>query len=176
MMLLTAFVLVLGFVALTGMVARVTQLPEATAAAADRPIYIEAAAVARGVEQVMHDTNALIPVRANGTNMPAYTQAVSDALRHMIILESARGYRLQLDPLNLPGCDDTSGQAIMHASFSLADTETIISFTIRYAVYDAWSQTLPGNEANPNAWGDGYLEPAAGQFYPQDTPVAQCAP
>lgn len=181
MMLLTAFVLVIGFVALTGMVARVTQLPEATQSAADRPIYIEASAVARGVEQLMRDTNNLVAVREDGQNMPVYTQAVSDALQHMIILESARGYRLQLDPLDPPACDDLGPDllpgtgddvAVMSATFSLADTETIISFTIRYDVYDAWTQgTAPGTD--PVDWSDGILQPDPAEPDP-DNRVTSC--
>ncbi len=174
MMLLTAFVLVIDFVALSGMVARATQLPEATQAAADRPIYIEAAAVARGVETLMEDLNSLVPVRADGTNVPAYTQAVADSLEHLVILESARGYRLQLDPANPPGCDDTTtpGQAFVHATFSLADTETTISFTITYDIYDPWSNGPPSTDPQ-TTWTDGYIitDPTDADV---DAPVTSC--
>lgn len=183
MMLLTAFVLVIGFVALAGMVARATQLPEATQAAADRPIYIEAAAVARGVEQGMEDLNNLHPIREDGRGMSAYVTAVQGAMQHLVILESARGYRLQLQAA--PSCDDLGPDliagtaddvAVMSATFALADTETSIQFTITYRPHDAWTQTAPADEGDPALWADGVLNPDDGGTLDadEDVPITSC--
>lgn len=197
MMLLTAFVLVIGFVALTGMVARVSQLPEATQVAADRPIYVEGAAVARGVEQIMEDLNNQLPLRdpagddpdlLDGEDYPASTvygddfaARVHEALLHLVTLESARGYRLQL--AGAPVCDDASGTAIVSASFSLADTETSISFTISYSLVDAWHDGIwAGSEVpnDPTTWSDGVLEADDGDMVidapDEDAYIGSCSP
>lgn len=137
-MLLTAFILVIGFVALSGMVARVNQLPDATRAVADRPIYDEAQAMALGIERVMGDVNEIewyrddmIPAPPTGVD---FITPINDAMVHLQLLESSRGFRLQV--LSAPTCTDVAGEAVISMRFALGDTQTRIEFTITHTVRD----------------------------------------
>ncbi len=137
-MLLTAFILVIGFVALSGMVARVNQLPDTTRDVADRPIYDEAQAMALGIERVMGDINEIewyrddmIPAPPTGIDFVA---PIADAMEHLELLESSRGFRLQV--LSAPTCTDVAGEANISTRFALGNTETRIDFTVTHVVRD----------------------------------------
>jgi hypothetical protein len=147
MMLLTAFVLVIAFVAMTGMIARLAQLPELTRQSADRPIFLEGGALATGVQSALEDLNIIIDPEQDGTGMDTYTTAIDGAMAHLQTLESARGYRLRLEdraPGLNPWCDDSSGLAVMSVQFALADTRTLISFTISWTVWDVDEDGIAG--------------------------------
>lgn len=196
MMLLTAFVLVIGFVALTAMVARLSQLSEGTRQAADRPIYIEAEAVAKGVQSGMEELNLIIAPREDGGNMDSFNTAVDGSMQHLTILESARGYRLRLtDPADIPGtpasnpwCElvdhDNSGAtpdvANVQVAFSLGDPTTSISFTISYIPVDIYWETTDADDylggVITNAMGSGsgpYVKNDLEDS--QDYPVQSCS-
>ncbi len=179
MMLLTAFVLVIAFVALTAMVARVSQLPEETRQSADRPIYIEAEALGRGVESALEDLNVVVGPREDGSDMDLYMDAVADAMEHLETLESARGYRLKLDAGANPSCDDSSGSAVVTVAFSLADARTTLHLTISWTVVDIYTQTPNVDETDPmnttpdNKLQNGYIDDAAA--VEPDNAVQSCA-
>lgn len=146
MMLLTAFVLVIGFVALSGMVARVAQLPEETRQATDRPIYIESKAVARGIEGMLERINDVTAVDESGdtVNYPqAYLDNVNDAAAHMERLESARGFRLKFVDDPPVTCDSGVSPMVVSVTFSLTDVDTRLTFTATYQVKPAADTSDP---------------------------------
>ncbi len=93
-MLLTAVVLVIGFVALAGVVARVQQAGEATARIQDNTVREEAIRISSLVDDM------LAGVKENQTTLPAdedtdaFRSAVNRSLAHLTLYEQQRGLRL----------------------------------------------------------------------------------
>jgi hypothetical protein len=109
MMLLSAVVLIIGFVALAGMVGRVTQLAGQANREQDRPLL-------REVEPMLGALNAAVDPTAapTGTGLgavtpaipspsAAYDDAVVDILRHLRQAEAGQGFLMDWSLLCLPG-------------------------------------------------------------------------
>lgn len=93
MMLLAAVVLILGFVALTGLVARVNQLPGQITASQVDPLFLEIDPVAEMANRlvdpdVADDGLATYHAAALGT----HATALQRALDHLKALEAAKGF------------------------------------------------------------------------------------
>lgn len=93
-MLLTAIVLILAFLALTAMVARVSQLGSTTTQEQSRPILVEIDQVQATVDRIIRDLNSTTP-KLNQTSSPTFLQALNGSLRHLAHLERARGFTFE---------------------------------------------------------------------------------
>lgn len=94
MMLLAAVVLILAFLALSAMVARVSQLGSVTGQDQSRPILLEVETVQSAVDDLLVDLEAVTP-DLNATSTPTFAISLENALRHIAFLESARGFRFE---------------------------------------------------------------------------------
>lgn len=125
MMLLTAIILLLGFVALAGMVARVAQVPQETLREQRGPAVLEMTALARSLEDIMERL-------AEGEDkVPDYLDNVTAVLGHVRLVEASRGYQFRVldDP---PGCNDVSGDAVITVTVALSDGRTDLEVTTTY--------------------------------------------
>jgi hypothetical protein len=92
MMLLAAFVLILGFVALSGLVSRVGQLPgEITRAQAD-PIFLEAAPLRDLIDSVVAADGLKARSADHAAMGPEFDDSLTALLGHVQALEGAKGY------------------------------------------------------------------------------------
>ncbi len=139
-MLLTAFILVIGFMALAGLVAQVNQLPETTRQAADRPIYVEAQATALAASRLMADINENFrdPLTAPVSHGYQLTGRINGSLEHMVQLESARGYQLKITQFAQCAIDG-GGDAVITVAFGIQDTSSKITFSVSHTVRDPTS-------------------------------------
>lgn len=94
MMLLAAVVLILAFLALSAMVARVSQLGSVTGQDQSRPILLEVETVQSAVDDLLVDLQAVTP-DLNATSTPKLDEALEAGLQHIAFLESARGFRFE---------------------------------------------------------------------------------
>ncbi len=126
MMLLTAFILVIGFVALAGMVARLSQLPEETQAITQRPIFREAEALTDAA-QVRLDDLAVATPPVDATEAAALKVTVEAQLDQMDALMASRGYSF----VGTATCDGTDPNAILVGmDWTMTDQETTFEIAI----------------------------------------------
>lgn len=93
-MLLAAVVLILAFLALSAMVARVSQLGSETGQDQSRPVLLEVEAVQSAVDDLLVHLQTVTPT-LNATSTPTFQTALQAGLRHIAFLESARGFRFE---------------------------------------------------------------------------------
>lgn len=94
MMLLSAVVLIIAFLALSAMVSRIAQLASVTTQEQDRPIILEVPVVRQAIDDVLTDLNAVRPA-LTASSSPTKDVAIEASLRHLANLEAARGLRLE---------------------------------------------------------------------------------
>ena len=125
MMLLAAVVLIIGFVALAGMVSRVSQLASQTTKEQDRPLL-------REIEPMLGAVNSAIDSSATGRGLgsiapaitypsAAYDNAVAALLRHLRAIEAGQGILMDWTM--------TCGGASSYATITLSDG--FLSVTVR---------------------------------------------
>ena len=137
MLLLTSVILLIGFIALSAMVIRVTQLPEETTQDARRPIDLEADAVAEGVRHLMLRMQENPDTDIDATGHTTYKTAVEASLGTLVDLEKGRGFRFEWveDPLTgdavtcSPG-PDPDHDATVSVTIVLRDLDTRVQLTI----------------------------------------------
>lgn len=94
MMLLSAVILIFAFLALSAMVARVSQLGSVTGQDQARPILLEVESVREAVDDLVVGLQEVTP-DLNATSTPTLQEALVNGLRHLARLEEARGFRFQ---------------------------------------------------------------------------------
>jgi hypothetical protein len=135
MMLLTAIILLIGFIALAGMVSRVSLLAQQAGREQDRPLLREVEPLQKGLNDAL-DTSASGKGLGSITGLyvspyTSYDGAAKAVLEQMRQLEGARGFiaRWTMD------CDLTSGAkdvAKGYATLSLSDGELRVSLKSAY--------------------------------------------
>lgn len=91
MMLLSAVVLIIAFVALTGMVARVSQLGKATARERTTPTLLAVEPMIDGVDRAIQELGGKYNM-ANATQVRAYQNATIAMLDHLQLVQAGQGY------------------------------------------------------------------------------------
>lgn len=122
MMLLAAIVMVVGFVALSGMLARVAQLSGETVREQEDPVIVEMDVVANGIRIVSNSTAAAHPDCTATTN-----KTLADAMAHLRFVESSRGFFMQYET---PVCTDL-GPATDRISVTYALTDGLTRVQLR---------------------------------------------
>ncbi|HEX2065941.1 MAG TPA: hypothetical protein VHI93_03930 [Candidatus Thermoplasmatota archaeon] len=94
MMLLTAIVLLLGFIALAGVVSRVSLLAQQAGREQDRPLLREMQPLQKGLSAALDPSPAGKGLGSMGLaqGTPAYDAAVRGVLEHLRQLEASRGF------------------------------------------------------------------------------------
>lgn len=151
-MLLTAFVLVIAFVALSGMVARVTQLPAETRQSAERPILTESRSIANGLEELIDQLATVHGIddpasNPDGDAVEALSFDFNDAVKHLDHIQSARGFGFEASPLVCTdrGNDGTGTHTIrLWMDFTLRSSETQVLRSVSVEL-DGIATTVNGN-------------------------------
>jgi len=133
-MLLTAVILLIGFFALAGMVARVSQLSDETLQERRRSTVVEAQAAVDGLDRALarletfpgHDYTA--DPMTEPDNMANFIAAADDLVDHLGILERARGFQFEKHVMD---CDQiTATSADVTVGFDLIRSDTFASLSI----------------------------------------------
>lgn len=124
MMLLTAVILLIGFVALAGMVARVSQLPQETVQESRDPVFAQIENIAEGMGNLIVEANATHNLALD----PVDTKAMLDnGIVYFEQLLRARGYVSQWED---PACVDAAGDAEVTLAVTLHRGPTAASFSV----------------------------------------------
>jgi hypothetical protein len=110
MMLLTAIILILAFVALTGMVARVAQLGKATARERSNPAMLAVEPMLDGAERAMQQLAGKYDL-TDPAQVQAYQDAVRGALEHLQAVYAQQGFWVTYTLTCLNAADPTTGVA-----------------------------------------------------------------
>lgn len=141
MLLLTSVILLIGFIALSSMVIRVTQLPEETTQDARRPIDLEADAVAEGVRHLLQRMQENPDTAIDAVGSTKYTEAVQASLGALVDLEKGRGFRFESTELQCATTSDaTSTTVTVSTTVTLQDFDTRIQVTIQESFTGALNQ------------------------------------
>jgi len=120
MMMLGAVILVVGFIALSGMVARVGQLGVQTGKEQQRPLLLEVHPMKAGVDYaIAHLVSEGGYMTDTDAHKAAYQGAIQGALEHLRLLEASRGFLLEYSF----GCATPGNPATGFAAISLSDGE-----------------------------------------------------
>lgn len=120
MMMLGAIVLVLGFLALAGMIARVQMVGSQTGREQQRPVLLEVAPMKEGLQDAISGLSAA----GYTPGTAAYDAAVAGLMQHMRVLEASRGFLFE-STLACAGSPAT-GTAIV----TLSDGDLWVSVTL----------------------------------------------
>jgi hypothetical protein len=131
MMLLAAIVLLLGFIALAGMVSRVSLLAQQAGREQERPLLREVGPLKTGLDAMMttlrtNYTTATPPITSGSA---AYEAALRGLLDHLRQLEAARGYVLRWSIT----CDNVADATTGHAFVTVSDGE--LQVTLKSAAF-----------------------------------------
>jgi len=94
-MLLTAILLIIGFVALTGLVQRVNQAGSTTAHVQDDPILLEVNQLSKAVDAAIEAHKANATEWGVAEDSAAFRDALAASLDHLVLIERARGFRME---------------------------------------------------------------------------------
>lgn len=119
MMLLAGVLLVIGFIALAGLVSVAQRLGEATLQDEGKAVVLEAGSVAVAIDEAIGFLNATL---ADPVGSPGFDDQMNRTLRHMQLLEASRGYRFDFMVVN-----DCMARSTWRVDFSLADDATRVS-------------------------------------------------
>lgn len=132
MLLLTSVILLIGFIALSAMVVRVTQLPEETTQDSRRPIDLEAEAVAEGVATLLQRMQANPDTDIDTNGFTAYKNNVEASLATLVDLEKGRGFRFTGTSPNCAfSTDGTTETVTVTLTVTLQDLDTRISVRVQ---------------------------------------------
>lgn len=92
-MLLAAVLLVIGFIALAGLVARVQQAGSRTATSQDNPLLLETGPLAAAVDDAVSSVKANFTLLEHGS--AAFEENLSVSLDHLVVLLRSRGYLVE---------------------------------------------------------------------------------
>ena len=129
-MLLTAVILLFGFAALAGMVARVAQLSDETVQESRRPTFLEAEAATKGLAHAMERLELYLDPATAGDAVD-YVAGVDDAVAHMAQIEAGRGFRFEATAAT---CDDSSGDAVVEVSFTLSRSDAYVAISVAHTL------------------------------------------
>jgi hypothetical protein len=120
MMLLAAVILLIGFIALAGMVGRVSQLGVQTGREQQRPILLEVSPMKAGIDAAIARLVSELGFQDDTTAHRAiYEAAIKATLDHLRALEASRGFLLEYTL----GCATPGDPTTGHATVSLTDGE-----------------------------------------------------
>lgn len=124
MLLLTAIILAIGFIALAGMAARIEQIPDEAEAIQEDLFFAEVDLVVAGLEEAM-DTLAEQSTEPLGN--ATFLASVDGAVAHLVHTERGRGF--QVTPGSLV-CKMVSGDARLEMDVSIASTVHQVTLTV----------------------------------------------
>lgn len=129
MMLLAAVILVLGFIALAGMLARAQQLGAATSKEQARPIRLEIGALKTGLDGAITSLTTSVYGFKTDTepHKQAYESAITGILEHERRLEASRGFLLEYKLACATAADPATG----YAAVTLTDGELWVQLRTR---------------------------------------------
>lgn len=121
MLLLTAIILAIGFIALASMAARIDQIPGQAETIQEDLFFTEVSIVADGVAEAMDSLarDSAVPL-GNDT----FTAELEGALAHLEYVERGRGFHVKT---STPTC---SGSAILEVDISIASTVHQVTLTV----------------------------------------------
>ncbi len=134
MLLLTSVILLIGFIALSSMVIRVTQLPEETTQESRDPIELEADAVSEGVGDLLARMHTQVPIDPV-LGAADYSTAVEESLNTLVHLEKGRGFRFEWIPNGIGDAVTCTaglnpGEVVVTVTVVLQDLDTRIQLSI----------------------------------------------
>ncbi len=129
MMLLAAVVLILAFLALSAMVARVSQLGSVTGQDQGRPILMEIDQVQGAIQDIIANLDAI-----GFTDEVAYQSELEAVLEHLAFLERGHGFRLQVTALTTVAappdpnpCSATDTYYQVEVTYEVSDGDLLVS-------------------------------------------------
>ena len=140
LMLLTAVILLIGFFALAGMVARVSQLSDETLQERRRSTVVEAQAAVDGLDRALGRLETMDTIDPVAENMANYTAAADLLVNNLGVLERARGFQfVKHTPLEhgMVLCTQVGTDAIIRVGFDLIRSDTFARLTLSHTIPDA---------------------------------------
>lgn len=135
MMILTTVLLVIGFVAIAGILARVSQVTEETLNERERPLLSESSALARGMDRIMLDlVPEPEPAPWTEDDVQVYIDDVRDAAAHLRYIESSRGFAMRTE---LVRCIDVEADAQVELHVNIRSGGTQIRLVASSPVFEA---------------------------------------
>lgn len=123
MLLLTAFILAMGFIALASMAARIDQIPDQAELIQEDNIFDELELVSDGVVGIMDG------LAAEGTPLKntTFTDRLDGALAHVAFVEAGRGFYVSFEP---SVCIDLAPGAELEVPVRIASVQDEVAFTV----------------------------------------------
>ena len=124
MLLLTAIILAIGFIALASMAARIEQIPGESELAQEDQFFTEVDLVAGGVAQAMDILAREYTVDLSDDN---FTAALEGALAHLVHVERGRGFIVYVGTID---CSDVSGDVQLETPITIASINNQVSLKV----------------------------------------------
>jgi hypothetical protein len=125
MLLLTAFILAMSFIAMSSLSARIDQIPEQAERTRQGLFIDEVALIVDGAATAMN--GLVVDYSSNSLGGVTFADELDDTIAHLVQVERSRGFFIGVGAVS---CNDSGGEAELSVKFDIASADETVSLTV----------------------------------------------